>query len=45
MQIGDALDGFFYPTLTLMMDSYNPDSSKMLKQNYDTLVGPCPVKT
>ena len=23
MPIGDARDGFFYPTLTLMMDSYN----------------------
>ena len=23
MPIGDPLDGFFYPTLTLMMDSYN----------------------
>ena len=25
MPIGDPLDGFLYPTFTLMMDSYNPD--------------------
>ena len=24
MSIADTLDGFFYPTLTLMTDSYNP---------------------
>ena len=24
MPIGDPRDGFFYPTLTLMIDSYNP---------------------
>ena len=25
MPNGDPLNGFFYPTLTLMIDSYNPD--------------------
>ena len=30
MQIGDPRDGFFYPILTLMMDSYNLDPLVLL---------------
>ena len=35
MPIGDPQDGFFYPTLTLMIDSYKPTLLEHEYRNVD----------
>ena len=40
MPIGNPRDGFFYPTLTLMMDSYKPSLLTIVMSTKISRAGP-----
>ena len=40
MPIGDPRDGFFYPTLTLMIDSSSPTDHRLVSQMTDFSIPP-----